>query len=152
MHVSRPGEKPFLGDRFVSKAKRPFDERLVQPLNLPLGGEVGGAGIVIAANAEDGKIGGEAPAFDAGQYFGRQLLRAMQKVAEDQDSFGPGFLDEIADISQIAIEYRTRHRYPGRLEDFGFAPVRVCEYQRFLRVPVDRFAPVEGEAFISYFC
>lgn len=76
----------------------------------------------------------------------------MQKVPEDQYSFRSRVPNQLADIRQITIEYRTRHGNAGRLKDLGLAPVRIGQYQRFFRVPVDRFASVEGERLVSYFC
>lgn len=152
MNVPSPGIKTLGDDRIVTETKRTFEQRFILPFYAPVLGEVGGAGIVVAAYAEDGKIGGEAPGFQTVFDIRREFFGAMEKIAQHQKAKRTGLANEFAHVFQIAIEHGAGDGNSRFLEDFRLAPMRIGYDERFLFVPVEGFASEDAELLVPYFC
>lgn len=152
MDVPTPGIEIFARLGFVTKTKRTFDVGFIHPIDLPVFWKDIGLGIVIASNAEDRYRAALPPFFYCAVNVIRQAFGAMHEVAENEDAFGARFFDDLCEFIEITIKDCAGNGDAVLLKNLGLAPVSVGKNQRFFRVPVDRFAPVEGKLLSPYFC
>lgn len=152
MDVPAPGVEILACLRLMPKTKRSFDVGFVHPIDLPVFREYGGFGIVVAANAQDRYGAAFAPRLDRAVDIIREAFGAMHEIAEDEDAFGTGLFDDMREFIEVTIKDSAGNGDAVLLKDFGLAPMRIGKNQRFFRVPVDRFAPVEGKLLSPYFC
>ena len=152
MDVTTPGIETFAAARLVTKTEWAFDVGFVHPGNIPMCGKLARLGVVVAAYAEDGNRTAQSPFFNRLMRRGRNAFRTMNEITEDKDAFGSRLSGNFCELIEIAIEHGAGNRNAGLLKDFRLAPMRIGKDQRFLFVPVDRFAPVEGELLSPYFC
>lgn len=114
--------------------------------DVPVARWIAGAEVVVATDEGDGELAVRfSPGGDGIHGVGESALARMEQVAEDDEVFGGGRVDEAGDALQVAGGGALGCGDAGGAEGGGLAEVRVGDEEGALRGVFDGAVGVEAE-------